>query len=227
MLVTTTPQFEAQNDLGEGTGIVPTLQWQLASTIIDSPGLDAELADIEPEISIIFARLRSILHRSELSDLTSTDLHDLTCYVIHRLLLAAPSSPESSKQPALSESLRLAMVLFMLDIHGTTYYSHDNLSNAVSLKLRRQLAKLKQLDYVHKSTGLWIISVGLTASPNNLSRQDLIAHASSAATSLDLHTWEDVAAHLESVLWVNTPQADIVRQMWNAILKVGANELPV
>lgn len=226
MLVTLTPQFRTQSDLGQGTGIVPILQWQLAPTSLKSQELATELSDIDPEISSIFGRLHFIFHRSELTDLSSTDLHDLTCFVIHKLLLLAPLSPRFSKQSALSECLRLAMVLYMLIIHGTTYYSHDDLSHAILVQLDRSLANLMQSDYVQGSLGLWVLSVGMAASPNESRLQDLARQASTFASTLNLCTWGDIMGHLESVLWVKTHRADSVRHMWEAILKDGANAVP-
>ena len=91
MIVMQAPQFPAQGDSEADDGIAPIPLWYqagshintLAPTMLDTPVLDPEVADV-------LCRLHNLFDSSQYK-LSSTDLHDLTCYVVHKLLLWKPS----------------------------------------------------------------------------------------------------------------------------------------
>lgn len=220
MLVTESPQFEIQDDSGTGTGIASSLQWQLALTGPNPHDLTIDDIEIDPTIGNILTRLRNIFHHERISNLTNTDLHDLTCFVLHKLLLLSPLSSDNPKQSAVSECFRYAIALYMLTIHGTTYYSHDFLANNMILQLKGHIEPLLQTDYMRSSVGVWILSVGLAATVGTPHRKWFISQACTEAMVLGLQTWEDALVHLETVFWTRVPQEDRIRHKWEEILKV-------
>ncbi|KAF7555152.1 hypothetical protein G7Z17_g2349 [Cylindrodendrum hubeiense] len=215
MLVTGTPQFQTQDDFGFGTGISPILQWHLASTPPEKPFDDP---NIDPSIIDISTRLRNIFHQPHLSRLTNTELHDLTCFVVHKLLLLPPLSPDVSKGSAISECLRYSMALYMLSIHGTTYYSHMALAGAMVFQLKSHLTVLAETDYIYGPLGIWVLSIGMAATVGTRDYQSFKEHASTAAVTLGLRRWEDILSCLESILWMRTQQDELFRQGWEEIL---------
>lgn len=221
MLVTEAPQFEIQDDSGLGTGIASSSQWQLALTGPDPLDLTIDDIEIDPTISNILIRLRNIFHHERVSTLTNTDLHDLTCFVLHKLLLLSPLSSDNPKQSAVSECFRYAIALYMLTIHGTTYYSHEFLANNMIRQLKGHLEPLLLTDYMRSSVGVWILSVGLAATVGTPHRKWFISQACTAAMALGLQTWEEVLVRLETVFWTRAQQQeDGVRHKWEEILKV-------
>lgn len=174
--------------------------------------------DVDPAVRNILARLRSIFHQPQLSCLTTTELHDLTCFVVHKLLLLPPLSPAHPRQLPTSECLRYALVLYMLTIHGTTYYSHHYLVNIVLFQLKGNYVALSHANYSHGSLEIWVSSVGMLVSTSTTDYQWFTDEACAAAVALCLHTWEDVLTHLQSVLWVGTQQEDALREKWEEII---------
>ncbi|CRG88146.1 hypothetical protein PISL3812_05173 [Talaromyces islandicus] len=220
LLVTEAPQFEIQDDSGLGTGIASSSQWHLAVTGPDPHDLTIDDIQIDPTIGDILTRLRNIFHHERISTLTNTDLHDLTCFVLHKLLLLPPLSSDNPTQSAVSECFRYAIALYMLTIHGTTYYSHEFLANNMILQLKAHLEPLLLTEYMQSSVGVWILSVGLAASMGTPHRKWFVSHACTAAMVLDLQTWEDVLVRLETILWTKVQQEDCARHKWEEILKV-------
>ncbi|KAK9415615.1 putative Zn(2)-C6 fungal-type domain-containing protein [Seiridium unicorne] len=192
MIVTGRPQFKVQDDSGSGEGIGPPLQWQLASTypnpqatIVDDMGIDSAMSNI-------LSRLRTIFHQPQSRQLTNMELHDLTSFILHRLLLLPPSFPADPRRCALSESLRHALVLYMLTIHGTTYYSHADLAKTMLAQLKTHLEALAKIDYVQSPLTVWILSVGMAASIGTPYRQWFMAQTCIATEALNLRTWNDI-----------------------------------
>ncbi|KPM36702.1 hypothetical protein AK830_g9841 [Neonectria ditissima] len=220
MLVTGVPQFDTQDDGGFGGGIGPILQWQLASTNPDSQQRTLDELEVDPILSDILARLRNIFHEPQLSRLTSTELHDLTCFVVHRLLLLPPFLLADSKPSAISECLRYTTVLYMLIIHGTTYYSHTDLANSMIHQLKSHLQMLAQTRFVDGPLGVWILSIGMVAATRSADRQWFANQAYTAAMSLGLQTWEDVLMRLESIFWMRPQEGELFRQRWGKVLDV-------
>lgn len=222
MLVMEAPQFPTKDDSGRGDGISAIPQWQLASTDAETQDWTFDNLNITPAISNILSRLRTILHQSWHSSLTNTQLHDLTCFVVHRLLLLPPFMDANPLRSAASECLRYATALYMLIIHGTTYYSHVGLANAIILQLKCNLATLLRTDYIHDPLGIWAISVGMVTSVGTTDHPWFTDQACAAAAALGLSTWEDVLTHLQSILWVRVPQEELFHQEWEEAFKMTA-----
>lgn len=218
MVVTGAPQFETQDDSGFGNGIAPIPRWQVAS-ILSSQDQDLGL-DVDPVIGQILIRLRTVFHQPQ--PLTNMELHDLACFVMHRLLLLPPLSPTDTQRSAISESLRDALALYILTIHGATYYSHVDLSLAITMRLRNHLEILAGTEYPYDSLRLWILSVGLIASAGTSQRQWFITQTCIAVETLNLCTWDEVLTRLEVILWIQSPQTELFRQKWEDILRLMA-----
>ncbi|KAF8853142.1 hypothetical protein BDZ45DRAFT_598946 [Acephala macrosclerotiorum] len=217
MLVTGSPQFQTQDDSGFGSGVGPILQWQLASTNPAPRENSLGDLDLDPVMSNILTRLRNIFHDPRLSQLTNTELHDLTCFVVHRLLLLPPFSPADPKRSATSECLRFALALYTLIVHGTTYYSHADLANRIMAQLETSFKALAWTDFVPDSLSLWVLSVRMEASNGTGDDQWFIDQACTATVALSLHKWEDVLIRLKSILWIR-PQGELFRQRWEEVL---------
>ncbi|KAL2209604.1 hypothetical protein CC79DRAFT_684759 [Sarocladium strictum] len=218
MLVTGAPQFPTQDDTGQGDGIDPTAQWQLVSKTAETPGLIFCNDDLDPAMSMILLRLRTIFYQQRQVPLTSTDLHDLTLFIIHKLLLLPPFLPTASRRSLTSECLRYAMVLYMLIIHGTTYYSLQVITTTTLSKLDAHMAALAESsDQVPSALRLWIAIVSMTAR-SGAAGSDLHApQARQAAEEMGLKSWEDAAGNLESVLWMSTPQDRLFQHVWETL----------
>lgn len=215
MLVTGAPQFPIQDDLGIGDGVCPTLQWLLASPDLELPGEAIDDLDIDPAVIDILTRLRSI--SQEASSLSGTELHDLTCFVVHKLLLLPSLSTQNLQQSAASESLRYALALYMLAIHGTTYYSHIGLVMTIMQQFRSYLEILARSD-TDESLKLWIFSVGMVSSIDPINSKWFTEQAYLAAASLKIQTWEDVLVHFRKILWMETPRGVIFQHHWKDML---------
>lgn len=220
MILACTPQFPTQDDFGHGNGIGPIPQWQLAAAMPQSPVLCLEGIDVDPAILDIFVRVRDVLRM----DLQGTDLHDLTCFVLHKLLLLPPFATETpSNTPAISECLRNATALFMLLLHGATYYSHHHLTITLLSQLKMQLHQLIGTEYIYSDLGVWILSVGMASSSGPATAgysQWFSDQAYVAKSALGMRTWDDVLVRLENVLWVKTWRqgGEFFRRGWEEIL---------
>ncbi|THW81982.1 hypothetical protein D6D18_08560, partial [Aureobasidium pullulans] len=118
MLITGHPQFETQNDFGTGNGIPSIPEWHLdLSTYHEYPtALDGLL--IDESVRNVFIRLHKVFERAQRIPISTTRLHDLTCYVIHRLLPTTSDLESLSSSPS-TECMRYAVVLYMFITHGT------------------------------------------------------------------------------------------------------------
>ncbi|KAK0390584.1 hypothetical protein NLU13_0088 [Sarocladium strictum] len=218
MLVTGSPQFPTQDDAGQGDGIDPTAQWQSVSDESDGMGHLFGDDDLDPAMSIILVRLRTIFYRQRETALTSTDMHDLTLFVIHRLLLLPPFLPTATPRALISECLRYAMVLYMLIIHGTTYYSLEVITTTVLNKLDANMVALRASPgQAHNALKLWIVIVSMAAR-SGAPQYESYAHLARGATAeMGLKTWDDAVSQLESVLWIKTPQDRLFHHVWETI----------
>lgn len=230
MLVMEAPQFPTKDAAGDGDGISAIPQWQLASIDAESQGGTLGALDFTPTMNDILSRLRRILHHSLHSSLTNTQLHDLTCFVVHRLLLLPPftetitDADANPSRLAASECLRYATALYMLIIHGTTYYSHVGLANAIIRQLRYHLVALQEgtaatsiTAHCHDSLEIWALSVGMVASAVNGLLRDhewFTDQALATAAALGVRKWDDVVSHLQAILWARMPQEELFRQEW-------------
>jgi hypothetical protein len=222
MIVMQSPQFTTQDDTGGGDGVAPIPQWyevkdhhqEDLSPLFSIPGLD-------PAVSDILSRLCVLFHNPERFVLSTTDLHDLTCFILHRILdRKAQSSHQSEPQTSSSsESLRYAIALYLLAIHGPTYFSHAQLQYTMALQLKSHLESLMpSLLFTNDSLAIWLVSVGMVASDGTSDCQWFAAQARSAIIAHDLLVWDDVMFHLRKVLWLTMPQAEhLFRQSWERI----------
>lgn len=220
MLIMCSPQFGFQDDLGFGNGIEPILQWRLAS-------IEQDLEFAEPWTSELNSETRNVLHHLRFifgqdnsqgesiihSILSTDDLHDLTCYVLHRLL-----SPPSGSIWPLSECLRYAMSIYMLIIHGPTYYSHVHFLGTLTLHLRHHLEVLATSAYSHNAASLWCLTIGMMSSGGTIENEWFLSQATELSHNLGVQSWDDVQPCLRSVLWDKCRSAAMFRQAWEQIV---------
>ncbi|KAL4787741.1 hypothetical protein BJX76DRAFT_369032 [Aspergillus varians] len=221
MLIMGHPQFLTQDDVGIGDGIPLIPEWQLDITSMDDDPHILNILDqiVHFEVRNVFIRLRNALTRAQHLPSSNTRLHDLTCFVIHRLLLSVPPPtclPES--QSPITESIRYATVLYMFIIHGRTYYSHDVILNAISTRLIQNLTVLYSPSRFHSSVDLWFLAIGLVASSNTPNYAWFAGRAEMVATSLQIRSWDQVLMHIKTILWMDIPQAEaLFRSHWDAM----------
>ncbi|KXH49145.1 hypothetical protein CNYM01_06927 [Colletotrichum nymphaeae SA-01] len=216
MIVTGLPQFETQNDVGIGDGVPTPPEWQIDPTILDSDLSHLGEVEIENEVENVLIRLRSIFRRAQQVPLQPTRLHDLSCFVIHRLLLSAPEVVEPHS--ASSESIRLATILYIFIIQGPTYYSHAVIFNTIVNRLMESLVEL--VPYAHSSNSLfvWLLTVGMVASQGTQHYTWLTGLAKDAVALNQVKSWVSVLACLRSVLWLDIVHGeDIFRSHWETI----------
>ena len=213
MVVTQLPQFKTQVDGSSDNGIAPIPQWHEASSNLH----DLNMPLLDPDIEDVFSRLHNLFDSSQYS-LSSTDLHDLTCYVVHRLLHWSPQTQLDDLALDLSTSgiVRYGMILYMLIIQGPTYFSHARLQYAITLKLQAQMEHtwLKRLCN-HGSLALWLLSVGMVASEGTPEEQWFIEQTRIAAMALSLNLPDEIELHLREIIWLDSPiAASLFRQKW-------------
>ncbi|KAL5340455.1 hypothetical protein BJX70DRAFT_387276 [Aspergillus crustosus] len=230
MLVMGHPQFSTQDDVGIGDGIPPVPEWQLdftTSTVYTDASLLNTLDLIEDsELRNVFSRLHNAFTRARQLPFSSTRLHDLTCFVIHRLLLSAPSSAISSSSP-ITECIRYAIILYMFIIHGPTYYSHVVIMNTITSRLVDNLTALDASPRFYESLDVWLVSIGLVVSKNTPHYETFKTRAEVIIPLFQLQSWNHVFGHIKSILWMENSQTDhIFRPPWEAILG-SANPYPV
>lgn len=214
MLVMGHPQFPTQDDFGMGDGIPLVPEWQLDMS--DDPYLANTLDLIDDaEVRNVFARLRNVFNRAHQLPLSSTRLHDLTCFVIHRLLATIPQYPPTSPSPT-TESIRYTTILYMFLIHGPTYYSHDFIMGTIVSKLLTTLIHLDSRFPV--SIDVWFLAIGLAASSNTPNYQWFAERAQAIVHPLHIRSWDDVVMHVKTVLWLDTADA-VLRPHWDGILR--------
>jgi hypothetical protein len=225
MIVMQSPQFAAQDDCGQGDGIAPILQWIEAAKTSEAmmlPLLDT--SDLDPTINGILCRLRILLHKPERFNLSSTNFHDLTCFTLHRLLDQKLNLTfgDDSRTTHVSESVRFAMALYLLIVHGPTYYSHAGLQYTLTLQLKSHLEKcLDALLRNNASFAIWLLSVGTVASNGTSEYYWFTARASEVASVFGIHTWESILSNLKEVLWMANQQTEtIFRQNWEGVWAV-------
>ncbi len=215
MIVTQTPQFSIQDDGASDNAIAPIPQWYQAASDIDNlDSMVIAIPPLDPDITDILSRLHTLFDSNQYI-LSSTDLHDLTCYAIHRLLLWSPK-PQTDYFPcdlAASGMVRHALVLYLLIVHGPTYFSHARLQYAIALKLQAQMeySWYKTLTS-HGSLALWLLSVGMLASEGTPEGQWFVNQAYKAAEILDLHTWDGIVLHLREIVWLESRTATLLFQ---------------
>jgi hypothetical protein len=216
MLIMGHPQFATQDDLGAGDGIPPISEWQLD---IEPDDDAASIGIDDAAVANVYARLRNVLRRARRTPLPATQLHDLTSFVVHRLLLTA--GPGAST--ATTECLRYGMVLFMFVVQGPTYYSHDVMLNTMIGHLGESLRA-----FVGSGHGgallVWLAAVGMAASVGTPHYYEFAEAARMARSSVQqLRGWADVCERLGEVLWLQRPDVEAVfRPHWDFVLEPSA-----
>ncbi|KAK4451522.1 hypothetical protein QBC34DRAFT_401251 [Podospora aff. communis PSN243] len=223
LLIMGSPQFQTQDDVGIGDGIPPSPEWLKINSAVYYDGLP-QLLDcdaVDPAVLNVFARLRMILRQAQQMPLSSTRLHDLTSFVIHRLLLSAPDTEDSSTSPT-SESLRYAITLFMFLVQGPTYYSHAVIFIENVRRLTLHLNRIDSTPRAHGFLSVWLYGVGMAAAAGTTYYERLVERAGNVSGLLHVADGDEAMAHVKNVLWLATPHADgIYRRHWDAALSMG------
>lgn len=221
MLVTGVPQFGTQNDFGEGDGVSAIPQWQCQFPMVNqNPNLlDIDTLGLDPILRNTFNRLRSVFCGFQASEnpviLSTTDLHDLTCFILHRLL----SMPNlDAPLPNISECLRYGVSLYMFITHGPTYYSHVCILNTLVLQLEYHLCSLLSFVEGQESLVVWLLSVGAVASIGTSESKWFRERAAKVSTALGIQYWDHVETHLKKVLWLERTNEDLFQQIWEEIM---------
>lgn len=228
MLVNGHPQFETQDDSGIGDGIPPIPEWQLDWDDFDDNLYDLEMLEVDHAVKNVFARLRTVFQRARRIPLPTTNcLHDLTCFVVHRLLLTAPGVETDQPSPV-TECIRYAIILFMLICQGPTYYSHAVFMESIVVRFIDYLGQLEltsdQLDSLH----VWLVSVGMVTSTGTPHYHSFMEGARSLAASLQIKNWDDIFVHIKRVLWLDSRGAqELFRSYWDSVLGMGQPPSPI
>lgn len=216
------PQFPTQNDFGIGDGIPIIPQWRQAGTNLQNPVLPhmGEF-NLDPTIQDILYRLSNMARREQFLSMSNTELHDLTCFVLHRLLLWRPNATtnHSSGPPAISECVRDGLVLYMLIIHGPTYYSHSEIQNSIVAQLEFHLEdSLAYMSNTHQSLVIWLLSMGMVAAQDASKYHWFATEAKKMTENLGIRTWNDIVLCLQSVLWLKMENVQhMFQQKWGEI----------
>lgn len=222
------PQFETQDDTGIGDGIPPIPDWHLElPTHHDSLyELESNGINIDSPVVNVFSRLRNIFQRAQQTPLPATRLHDLTCFVIHRLLLQAANTVNFQESP-LTECIRYTIILYMFIIQGPTYFSHAVIQNSMVTHLIQNLELLKSTPCMYDSLDIWFSAIGLMASTGTASYEWFVNRAQALTSSLLLSNWDDIIVHIKSVMWLESAQAEnIFRPHWDAIFDTKTQLMP-
>ncbi|KAE8352456.1 hypothetical protein BDV28DRAFT_125480 [Aspergillus coremiiformis] len=212
------PQFETQDDVGIGDGIPPIPEWQLDSVIPQDDLSEPASLGVDYAVKNVYIRLYNAFQRAQQIPFSTTRLHDLTCFVIHRLLLSAPGIENTQASP-ITECIRYSIILYMFIIQGPTYYSHAVIMNAIVTRLMEHLKGLDLSPHVYDSLDVWLLAVGMVASTGTTHYQWFMERARAMAISLQLRNWNDALIRIRSILWLETLQSeDIFQPHWDAIL---------
>ena len=217
MLIMGHPQFNTQNDSGIGDGIPPIPEWQLNPTIANElPELT--VIDVDYEVSNVFIRLRNVFQQTQDTQFPTTQLHDLTSFVIHRLLHKA-SDKAAPAPPPISECIRYAIILYMFVIQGPTYYSHVIILNTIVTHLRENLECLDAAPRVYNSLDVWLLTIGMVASTGTVHYQWFMEKACDVSAALQLSDCDNTLTRIKSILWLETTQTEMIcRHHWEDII---------
>lgn len=217
MLLTGIPQFETQDDFGSGRGIPAIPEWYLDPPVRQHDLPFFKTLMVDEAVWNVFIHLRNVFDRAQRVPLSTTQLHDLTCFVIHRLL-PSKSDLRISSGSSLSECMRYGIILYMLVIHGTTYYPHTFMLNQILTRFETHQAILETEHRTYNSLNVWLLTVGMAASTGTKHYHLLLGRARTVAVSLQLGGWNEITAHVKSVLWLETSQHEqLFRSQWNQL----------
>lgn len=216
MIITGKPQFETQNDYGEGDGIPPIPGWQsdMTSVAVDIPELRLDNMGIERGVQNVLNRLHEIFQSARHSPLPPTRLHELTSFAIHRLLsnydATSPLSPGN-------ECLRLGIVLYLFTVQGQAYFPHTVMANDIAERFHQNLVSLEATPRRSDSLDIWCVSIGMAVSAVASKQEWYFRKAREWAESLQLRCWDDVMVHIKRILWLDSPHGvSIFRPYWEA-----------
>lgn len=233
MLVTGQPQFPTQDDertTHAGDGIAPIEQWNSASDILaagsqlsGSFGINS-LVEFGPETASIYRHLSALLSPDCASTgLTSTEIHDLTCFAIHRLLSEPTVRQADTVGPsAVAETVRYGMAIYMFILHGHAYYSHAEILYSLVSELHSHLEQWATTgsSFQDGTLTVWILSVGLVAAAAT-PEWDWFAQRAAAHHATALLSWADIFKSLRLVLWHNSSYHErTVELAWQQALAV-------
>ncbi|KAI9900982.1 hypothetical protein N3K66_005244 [Trichothecium roseum] len=226
MLVMGHPQFQTQDDWGTGDGIPPIPEWQLDNVAhhddfaIAASGLAGALNG-DVQVKNVLMRLRNIFRRAQTTPLEPTRLHDLTSFVIHRLLSSKPGTggdngnngndPLAQSDPV-TECIRYATILYMFILQGPTYYSHEHMMSAISFDLKEQLQLFSSGSEMDYSIHIWLLAVGMVASTGSPNHGWFLEEARGLVSTLQIDGWQEVFDHIKSVLWLDLLHSEHVFQ---------------
>ncbi|KAG9846555.1 hypothetical protein KCU98_g6326, partial [Aureobasidium melanogenum] len=208
-------EFDTQDDLGVGDGISPISEWHLIQPL-SGPGDIGDFTLDEP-VANVFHRLRNLSLTAQQLPLSTTKLHDLACFVVHRLL---PTNSDflCSTSSSTTEVMRYALILYMLIIHGTTYYPHTFVLNQGLAQFVKHYEQSELVFYTQDALRVWLLAVGMVASIGTSHYRWLSGKARTTAASMQMRTWDEVFKHVKSILWFGmAPGESGFRPHWDAI----------
>jgi hypothetical protein len=223
LLVTGSPQFEAEDEYGMGNGVCSIQQWQSVLFVehSDPALLNFGELDLDPILEKTITNLRSIFGTLRTSTnpgmLSNTNLHDLTLFVLHRLLGLPPFASVDSRSASTSECLRYGASIFMFIIHGPTYYSHAAVLHSLLLQLKSHLEFLTAAT-PRGSLLLWLLSVGAVAATGTGESIWFRGRLTALSKEKGIQYWEDFKEHLKSILWLEARAQVLFQEMWEDIV---------
>jgi hypothetical protein len=211
MLVMGHPQFETQDDLGFGEGVPSIPEWQRDATKNSERWDELGTIGIDYQVANVFFRLHSVFENAQGTQLSSTKVHDLTCFVVHRLLLTAPADPEISYNSHMTECVRYAIILYMFTIQGPTYYSHAVILSAMVIRLHRHIESLEWNPRSYGPLDIWIALVGMAASAGDDRFHNwFVDRAQTVCNYLRLEGSSHVLARMRTILWLDLPHSEAI-----------------
>lgn len=215
MILTGFPQFETQDDLGVGDGICSISEWHLIQPL--SGPVDIGDFILDGPVANIFYRLRNLSHTAQQLPLSTTKFHDLTCFVVHRLL---PANSDLSCSTS-TGVMRYALILYMLIIHGTTYYPHTFVLNQALAQFVEFYEESELVSHTQCALQVWLLTIGMVTSIGTSHYPRLTGKARTTAASMRICTWDQVFKHVKSILWFDTaPGESGFRPHWDAIFNI-------
>lgn len=217
MLIMGYPQFDTQDDNGIGHGIPTISEWQWSQITFENDVSELTGIDLDEPVKKTLYRLRNISQRAQRTPLSNTHLHDLTCFVIHRLLPRDPTMT-TTQSSSTTECIRYGIILYMLIIHGPTYYSHAVILNTIIGRFLGHMKILAMTTPPYGALKVWLTAVGMVASTGTIHYQRFLEKAWTVVEGQKLRNWEDTLVHIRGILWLETPKAEsIFRDHWEAI----------
>ena len=219
MLVMRQPQFEAQDDFGTGSGVPPIPEWQLGSFVADEGMWYPDASSCDMSTLNVFMRLRNVFQEANRTPLAPTRLHDLACFVLHRVLAGMP---DKFQMPTpYSACIRYAIALYMFIIQGPTYYSHAVIMHDIVTQYILHLKELESSFHVYDALDVWLHAIGLVAASDTANYQWFANRTGTIITSLGLHVWGDVFPCIKRVLWLDVTNGEaIFCTHWNGAFNI-------